>query len=94
MRTTLLAAVSHDLRTPLAVAQAAVSCLRSGEIQLTADDHDELLATAEESRRHADTGADSRRRPDHGHLAARGTRPAPAHPGEPGRRDREGIGST
>ena len=49
MRTALLAAVSHDLRTPLAAAQAAVSCLRSGDIQLTAEDHDELLATADES---------------------------------------------
>src|SRR5713101_6625750 len=49
MRTALLAAVSHDLRTPLAAAQAAVSCLRSSDIELTADDHDELLATAEES---------------------------------------------
>jgi two-component system, OmpR family, sensor histidine kinase KdpD len=47
--TALLAAVSHDLRTPLAAAKAAVSCLRSGGIQLTAEDHDELLATAEES---------------------------------------------
>jgi two-component system sensor histidine kinase KdpD len=49
MRTALLAAVSHDLRTPLAAAQAAVSCLRSGDIQLTVEDHDELLATADES---------------------------------------------
>ena len=49
MRTSLLAAVSHDLRTPLAAAQAAVSCLRSGDIPLTAEDHDELLATADES---------------------------------------------
>jgi len=49
MRTALLAAVSHDLRTPLAAAKAAVSCLRSSDIELTADDHDELLATAEES---------------------------------------------
>jgi two-component system sensor histidine kinase KdpD len=48
-RAALLAAVSHDLRTPLAAAKAAVSCLRSGGIQLTAEDHDELLATAEES---------------------------------------------
>jgi two-component system, OmpR family, sensor histidine kinase KdpD len=48
-RAALLAAVSHDLRTPLAAARAAVSCLRSGDIQLTAEDHDELLATAEES---------------------------------------------
>jgi two-component system, OmpR family, sensor histidine kinase KdpD len=49
MRTALLAAVSHDLRTPLAAAKAAVSCLRSADIQLTAADQDELLATAEES---------------------------------------------
>jgi two-component system sensor histidine kinase KdpD len=49
MRTTLLAAVSHDLRTPLAAAKAAVSGLRSVNIQLMAADQDELLATAEES---------------------------------------------
>ena len=49
MRTALLAAVSHDLRTPLASAKAAVSCLRSRDIQLTAEDHGELLATADES---------------------------------------------
>jgi two-component system sensor histidine kinase KdpD len=48
-RAALLAAVSHDLRTPLAAAKAAVSCLRSGEIPFTAEDRDELLATAEES---------------------------------------------
>jgi two-component system, OmpR family, sensor histidine kinase KdpD len=49
MRTALLAAVSHDLRTPLAAAKAAVSCLRSADIELTAEDHDELLTTANES---------------------------------------------
>jgi two-component system sensor histidine kinase KdpD len=49
IRTALLAAVSHDLRTPLAAAQAAVSCLRSADLPLTAQDHDELLATADES---------------------------------------------
>jgi two-component system sensor histidine kinase KdpD len=48
-RTTLLAAVSHDLRTPLAAAKAAVSCLRPSELRLTAEDHNELLATADES---------------------------------------------
>ena|SRR5487761_1471135 len=41
-RTALLAAVSHDLRTPLAAAKAAVSCLRSRDIELTAADHDDL----------------------------------------------------
>jgi two-component system, OmpR family, sensor histidine kinase KdpD len=49
IRTALLAAVSHDLRTPLAAAQAAVSCLRSADLPLTEEDHDELLATADES---------------------------------------------
>jgi two-component system, OmpR family, sensor histidine kinase KdpD len=49
MRMMLLAAVSHDLRTPLAAALAAVSCLRSDDVQLTTEDHSELLATADES---------------------------------------------
>jgi two-component system sensor histidine kinase KdpD len=49
MRTALLAAVSHDLRTPLAAAQAAVSCLRCRDIQLTPQDRGELLAAADES---------------------------------------------
>jgi two-component system sensor histidine kinase KdpD len=45
----LLAAVSHDLRTLLAAAKSAVSGLRSAGIQLTAEDHDELLTAADES---------------------------------------------
>ncbi len=49
MRTALLAAVSHDLRTPLASAKAAVTSLRSRDIDWAAEDHDELLATADES---------------------------------------------
>ncbi len=49
MRTALLAAVSHDLRTPLASAKAAVSSLRSLDIELITEDRDELLATADES---------------------------------------------
>ncbi|SCF20138.1 His Kinase A (phospho-acceptor) domain-containing protein [Micromonospora carbonacea] len=49
MRTALLAAVSHDLRTPLASAKAAVSSLRSPDVEFDADDRDELLATADES---------------------------------------------
>ena len=49
MRTALLAAVSHDLRTPLASAKAAVTSLRSRDVQWTAEDRDELLATADES---------------------------------------------
>jgi two-component system, OmpR family, sensor histidine kinase KdpD len=49
MRTALLAAVSHDLRTPLASAKAAVTSLRSSDVDWAAEDHDELLATADES---------------------------------------------
>jgi two-component system sensor histidine kinase KdpD len=49
LRTTLLAALSHDLRAPLAGAKAAVSGLRSPHVQLTAADHEDLLATADES---------------------------------------------
>ncbi|MBC7725885.1 MAG: sensor histidine kinase KdpD [Burkholderiaceae bacterium] len=49
LRTALLAAVGHDLRTPLSSATAAVSSLRSTDVQWTDDDRGELLATAEES---------------------------------------------
>jgi two-component system sensor histidine kinase KdpD len=49
MRTALLAAVSHDLRTPLASAKAAVTSLRSRDVQWNEQDRNELLATADES---------------------------------------------
>ncbi|MFI0790314.1 ATP-binding protein [Streptomyces lydicus] len=49
MRTALLAAVGHDLRTPLAGCWAAVSSLRSSDVDFSAEDREELLATAEES---------------------------------------------
>ncbi|MEU6201732.1 ATP-binding protein [Streptomyces sp. NPDC047061] len=49
MRTALLRAVGHDLRTPLAAGWAAVTSLRSREVEFTPEDRDELLATAEES---------------------------------------------
>jgi two-component system sensor histidine kinase KdpD len=49
MRTALLAAVSHDLRTPLASAKAAVTSLRSSEVAFSEEDRAELLATADES---------------------------------------------
>src|SRR5215813_6205293 len=48
-RAALLTAVSHDLRTPLASAKAAVTSLRSQDVQWTAEDQAELLATADES---------------------------------------------
>lgn len=49
LRRALLAAVSHDLRTPLAAAKAAVSSLRSTDVTFDAEDTAELLATVEES---------------------------------------------
>ncbi|MGW7482715.1 DUF4118 domain-containing protein [Nonomuraea muscovyensis] len=49
MRTALLAAVSHDLRTPLAAAKAAVESLGSGDVDWSPEDRAELLATADES---------------------------------------------
>ena len=49
MRTALLAAVSHDLRTPLASIKASVSTLRQPGLELDADDEAALLATTEES---------------------------------------------
>ena len=49
MRTALLAAVGHDLRTPLAAAKASISSLLSSDIHLGNEDRDELLVTADES---------------------------------------------
>ncbi|WP_267243716.1 ATP-binding protein [Streptomyces sp. PR69] len=48
IRTALLAAVSHDLRTPLAAIKAAVSSLRSGDVAWSDEDEAELLAAIEE----------------------------------------------
>jgi two-component system sensor histidine kinase KdpD len=49
LRTALLAAVSHDLRTPLASARVAVSSLRSTGDLFTPEERDELLEAAETS---------------------------------------------
>jgi two-component system sensor histidine kinase KdpD len=49
LRTALLAAVGHDLRTPLAGVKAAVSSLRQEDIVWSAEESAELLATIEES---------------------------------------------
>ncbi|MGW7723486.1 ATP-binding protein [Streptomyces canus] len=49
MRTALLRAVGHDLRTPLAAGWAAVTSLRSRDVEFSPQDRDELLATADES---------------------------------------------
>ncbi len=49
MRTALLAAVSHDLRTPLASIKASVSTLRQTDVEWTDADEAALLATIENS---------------------------------------------
>jgi len=49
MRTALLAAVSHDLRTPLASIKASVSTLRQTDVEWTEADEAALLATIEKS---------------------------------------------
>lgn len=49
LRTALLSAVGHDLRTPLTSIKAAVGSLRDTELRLSAADTAELLATIEES---------------------------------------------
>jgi two-component system sensor histidine kinase KdpD len=48
IRTALLAAVSHDLRTPLAGIKASVSSLRSEDVAWSPQDEAELLAGIEE----------------------------------------------
>ncbi|MEV5107092.1 ATP-binding protein [Streptomyces massasporeus] len=48
IRTALLAAVSHDLRTPLAGIKAAVTSLRSEDVEWSEEDRAELLEGIEE----------------------------------------------
>ncbi|MFE7838930.1 ATP-binding protein [Streptomyces sp. NPDC057474] len=48
IRTALLAAVSHDLRTPLAGIKASVSSLRSDDVEWSQEDQAELLEAIEE----------------------------------------------
>jgi len=48
VRDAVLAAVSHDLRTPLAAIKASASALRSPQLTVTAEDTKELLASIEE----------------------------------------------
>jgi two-component system sensor histidine kinase KdpD len=49
MRTALLAAVSHDLRTPLAGIKASITGLRQTDVAWSATDRAELLETIEDS---------------------------------------------
>ena len=48
-RTALLAAVSHDLRNPLAAAKVAVASLRSTDVTFSPQDRADLLETIEEA---------------------------------------------
>ncbi|HTY73614.1 MAG TPA: DUF4118 domain-containing protein [Actinomycetes bacterium] len=49
LRTALLSAVSHDLRTPLASAKIAVGGLRSSDVEFSDEDRAALLETVEDS---------------------------------------------
>jgi two-component system, OmpR family, sensor histidine kinase KdpD len=49
LRSALLSAVGHDLRTPLTSIKAAAGSLRDGDIRLSPVDRSELAATIEES---------------------------------------------
>lgn len=49
VRSTILTAVGHDLRTPLAGIKAAVSGLRQTDVRWTPEEEAELLASIEES---------------------------------------------
>ena len=49
LRTALLSAVGHDLRTPLTATKAAIGSLRAPDLALSTEDQDALLATIEES---------------------------------------------
>lgn len=49
IRTALLAAVSHDLRTPLAAIRASVDGLRLEDVEWSPEEEEELLTTVDES---------------------------------------------
>ena len=55
MRTALLAAVSHDLRTPLASIKASVSSLRQSDVHWSQEDEADLLANIEQNADRLDT---------------------------------------
>jgi two-component system sensor histidine kinase KdpD len=81
-RAALLATVSHNLRTPLAAAKAAVGGLRAGDARLTTDDRADLLATAEESLDRLAHLAASLLDVSRLQAGARAVFPRPAHMGE------------
>jgi two-component system sensor histidine kinase KdpD len=55
VRTALLAAVSHDLRTPLSGIKASIATLRDDGLALDGEDRDSLLASAGEAADRLDT---------------------------------------
>lgn len=75
LRRSLLSAVGHDLRTPLAAAKLSVSSLRSGDVDFGPEDTAELLATVEESVDHLVALVDNLL--DSSRLAAGAVHPAP-----------------
>ena len=85
-RRSLLQAVSHDLRTPLASIKAAVTSLLQRDVAWSADDRDDLLG----HHRHRDRPARPRRRQPARHepAAERRAQPALRAGGAGGRRGR------
>ena len=75
LRRSLLSAVGHDLRTPLAAAKLSVSSLRSGDVDFGPEDTAELLATVEESVDHLAALVDNLL--DSSRLAAGAVNPSP-----------------
>ena len=77
LRRSLLSAVGHDLRTPLAAAKLSISSLRAADVDFDPEDTAELLATVEESIDHLAALVDNLL--DSSRLAAGIVHPTPQH---------------
>lgn len=77
LRRSLLSAVGHDLRTPLAAAKLSISSLRAADVDFDPEDTAELLATVEESIDHLTALVDNLL--DSSRLAAGVVHPTPQH---------------
>lgn len=77
LRRSLLSAVGHDLRTPLAAAKLSISSLRAADVDFDPEDTAELLATVEESIDHLTALVDNLL--DSSRLAAGVVQPTPQH---------------